>query len=140
MAVITDVGDEHNIHPTRKKPVGERLALAARALAYHEPIEYSGPICKQMKIDRGEIILTFDHVDGGLEARGGDLTGFAIAGADEKFVWAVADIKGNTVVVRSPDVDDPVAVRYGWANYPVVNLWNKAGLPASPFRTDNFAQ
>jgi sialate O-acetylesterase len=140
MAVITDVGDEHNIHPTRKKPVGERLALAARALAYHEAIEYLGPVCKGMKIDRGEIILTFDHVDGGLEARGGDLTGFAIAGADEKFVWAVAEIKGNTVVVRSPEVENPVAVRYGWANYPVVNLWNKAGLPASPFRTDNFAQ
>jgi sialate O-acetylesterase len=140
MAVITDVGDEHNVHPTRKKPVGERLALAARALAYHEPIEYSGPVCKSMKRQGSKIILTFDHVDGGLEARGGELTGFAIAGADGKFVWALAEIKGNTVAVRSPEVEEPVAVRYGWADYPVVNLWNKAGLPASPFRTDDFAK
>jgi sialate O-acetylesterase len=140
MAVITDVGDERNIHPTRKKPVGDRLALAARALAYHEPIEYSGPIYKRMEIHGNEIILTFDHVDGGLEARGEDLAGFAIAGADEKFVRARAEIKGNTVAVRSPEVERPAAVRYGWADYPVVNLWNKAGLPASPFRTDNFAK
>jgi sialate O-acetylesterase len=140
MAVITDVGDENNVHPTRKKPVGERLALAARSIAYHEPVEYSGPTYKQMSINGDEIVLTFDHVGGGLEARGGELTGFAIAGADEKFVWALAEIKGNTVAVHSPAVEHPVAVRYGWANYPVVNLWNKAGLPASPFRTDDFAK
>jgi sialate O-acetylesterase len=139
-AIIIDVGNENDIHPTHKKPVGERLALAARAIAYHESIEYSGPIYKKMKIDRNQIILTFDHVGGGLEARDGDLTGFAIAGADERFYWALADIKGNTVVVHSPLVSQPVAVRYGWANYPVVNLWNKAGLPASPFRTDDFAK
>ena len=138
MAVITDVGNEKDIHPTHKKPVGERLALAARAIAYHEPIEYSGPTLKRMKIDGSKVILTFDHLGGGLEARDGDLTGFAIAGADQKFFWAMADIKGNTVQVHSHLVLEPVAVRYGWANYPVVNLWNKAGLPASPFRTDNF--
>jgi sialate O-acetylesterase len=138
LAVIIDVGNENDIHPTHKKPVGERLALAARAIAYHEPIEYSGPIYKRMKIQDNSIILTFDHVGGGLEARDGDLTGFAIAGADQKFYWALADIKGNTVVVHSLLVQQPVAVRYGWANYPVVNLWNKAGLPASPFRTDDF--
>jgi len=138
LAVITDVGNEHDIHPTHKKPVGERLALAARAIAYHEPIEYSGPTYKKMKIEGSKVILSFEHLGGGLEARDGDLTGFAIAGADRKFYWAIADIKGNTVEVHSQLVDNPVAVRYGWANYPVVNLWNKAGLPASPFRTDNF--
>jgi sialate O-acetylesterase len=138
VAVITDVGNEKDIHPTHKQPVGQRLALAARAIAYHEPIEYSGPIYQKMKIEGSKIILTFDHVGGGLEARDGDLTGFAIAGADGKFVWAVADIKGKTVEAHSRLVAEPVAVRYGWANYPVVNLWNKSGLPASPFRTDDF--
>lgn len=94
---------------------------------------------KEAKVDDSQIVLTFDHVAGGLEARGGDLTGFAIAGADGKFVWANADIKGlNQVLVYNSKVEHPVAVRYGWANFPVVNLWNKAGLPASPFRTDDF--
>jgi sialate O-acetylesterase len=140
MAVITDVGMEHNIHPTKKKPVGDRLALAARAIAYHEPIEYSGPIYKAMRVEGGHVVLTFDHVGGGLEAHDGELTGFAIAGPDEKFHWALARISGlDSVVVYTPEVENPVVVRFGWANYPVVNLWNKAGLPASPFRTDNFA-
>jgi sialate O-acetylesterase len=141
MAVITDVGLEHNIHPTKKKPVGERLALAALGIAYHQPIEYSGPVFKSMRKEGSHLVLTFDHVDGGLEAHDGDLTGFAVAGADEKFHWAVAHIEGlDKVIVYSPDVYDPVAVRFGWANYPVVNLWNKAGLPTSPFRTDDFAR
>ncbi len=87
MAVITDVGMEHNIHPTKKKPVGDRLALAARAIAYHEQIEYSGPQYKSMRVEGSHIVLTFDHVGGGLEARDGDLTGFAVAGPDEKFYW-----------------------------------------------------
>ncbi len=141
MAVITDVGMEHNIHPVKKEPVGDRLALAARAIAYHEPVEYSGPTYKGMKIEGGHVVLTFDHVGGGLEAKDGDLTGFAIAGPDEKFFWAGARIEGlDKVIVYSPKVPDPVAVRFGWANYPVVNLWNKAGVPASPFRTDDFAK
>jgi sialate O-acetylesterase len=139
MAVITDVGDQHNIHPTQKQPVGARLALAARGIAYHQAIEYSGPVFKRAKIERNQIVLTFDHVDGGLVARGGDLTGFAICGPDGKFVWANAEIKGvDKVLVHSTEVAHPIAVRYGWANYPVVNLWNQAGLPASPFRTDDF--
>jgi sialate O-acetylesterase len=139
MAVITDVGDQHNIHPTQKQPVGARLALAARGIAYHQAIEYSGPVFKRAKIERNQIVLTFDHVDGGLEVRDGDLTGFALCGPDGKFVWANAEIKGlDKVLVHSTEVAHPVAVRYGWANYPVVNLWNKAGLPASPFRTDDF--
>ena len=83
-------------------------------------------------------ILRFKHADGGLEARGEKLTGFTIAGEDKKFHDADAKIEGDTVVVSSADVHQPVAVRFGWANYPIVNLWNKDGLPASPFRTDNW--
>ena len=85
-----------------------------------------------------KIILSFDHVEGGLEARGGRLRGFAVCGEDRKFVWANAEIDNGKVIVSSPAVQKPVAVRYGWADYPVVNLFNGAGLPASPFRTDDF--
>jgi sialate O-acetylesterase len=138
MAVITDVGDPKDIHPTKKQPVGERLALAARAIAYGEKIEHSGPIYRSLTIKDGKIVLNFDHVGKGLEARGGELTGFAICGEDRKFVWAQAEIVGKTVVVSSPQVPNPIAGRYGWADCPVVNLWNKDGLPASPFRTDDF--
>ncbi|HMJ65010.1 MAG TPA: 9-O-acetylesterase, partial [Candidatus Binatia bacterium] len=138
MAVITDVGDEKDIHPKKKEPVGARLALAARAIAYGEDIVYSGPTYKGMKVKDGKAVLSFDHVGGGLEARGGELKGFAIAGADKKFVWAKAEIQGDKIVVSNSEVSEPVAVRYGWADCPVVNLWNKDGLPASPFRTDDF--
>jgi sialate O-acetylesterase len=138
IAVITDVGETNDIHPRRKQPVGARMALAALALANGESIEYSGPIYSSMRIQGDRAILSFKHVDGGLRAQGGPLTGFAIAGKDRKFFNAEAEIQGDNVIVRSPKVSDPVAVRYGWANYPVVNLWNKAGLPASPFRTDDF--
>lgn len=138
MAVITDVGDEKDIHPTKKEPVGARLALAARAITYGEKIPYSGPVYRSMKIDGNQATLTFDHADGGLEARGGALTGFAIAGKDQQFFPATARIHGDKVVVSSPKVSEPIAIRFGWADYPVVNLWNKAGLPASPFRTDQF--
>ncbi len=137
MVVITDVGEEDDIHPQQKAPVGERLAVAARAIAYGERIEYSGPIYLSMKIDGGRAVLSFKHTGRGLEARGGKLQGFAIAGPDNKFVSAEARIEGDKVVVESSQVKQPVAVRYGWANYPVVNLWNKDGLPASPFRTDD---
>ena len=139
MAVITDVGDEVDIHPRKKGPVGARLALAARAIAYHEKIVSSGPIYKSLKVDGGRALLSFDHVGSGLEARDGELKGFAICGDDKKFVWAKAEIlPDNTIAVSSPAVAKPVAVRFGWANFPVVNLWNKDGLPASPFRTDDF--
>ncbi len=139
LAVITDVGDERDIHPTKKEPVGARLALAARGIAYHQPIEYSGPVLRDAKLDDDQIVLTFDHVAGGLVSDGSELRGFSICGTDGKFVWASAEIKGlNQILVHSTAVANPVAVRYGWANYPVVNLWNKAGLPASPFRTDDF--
>lgn len=138
MAVTTDVGDPNDIHPKQKEPVGARLALAARHIAYGERIVYSGPIYKSMKVEGNKIVLTFDHVGSGLVAKGGDLKGFTIAGEDRKFYNAQAEIKGNTVVVSCPQVERPVAVRYGWANCPVVNLFNKEGLPASPFRTDDF--
>jgi sialate O-acetylesterase len=138
MAVITDVGNPANIHPVKKKPVGERLALAARGIAYGEKIEYSGPIYRSMKVAGNKVILSFDHAGSGLEARDGELKGFAICGADREFVWANAKIDGKKVIVSSPSVAHPVAVRYGWADCPVVNLWNQVGLPASPFRTDDF--
>ncbi|MDB6109677.1 MAG: Sialic acid-specific 9-O-acetylesterase, partial [Pedosphaera sp.] len=142
MAVITDIGNPKNIHPTKKRPVGERLALAARGIAYEEKIVYSGPIYRKMEVKEGKIILTFDHAGGGLEAHDGVLKGFAICGEDHKFVWADAIIEAksaNKIIVSSPSVAKPAAVRYGWADCPVVNLWNKEGLPASPFRTDDFS-
>jgi sialate O-acetylesterase len=138
LAVITDVGEKDDIHPKKKEPVGTRLALAARGIAYSEKIEYSGPAYKSMKVKGDKAIISFDHASSGLEARGGELQGFAVCGDDKKFVWAKAEIDGDKVVVSSPQVTKPIAVRYGWADYPVVNLWNKAGLPASPFRTDDF--
>jgi sialate O-acetylesterase len=138
LAVITDLGDPNDIHPTKKGPVGERLALAARGIAYGERIEYSGPVFKRMVVKGDQAILSFQHTGRGLDARGGELKGFAICGSDHHFVWAKAVIQGQRVVVSSPDVPHPVAVRYGWADCSVVNLWNKDGLPASPFRTDDF--
>ncbi|MDB6130614.1 MAG: Sialic acid-specific 9-O-acetylesterase [Verrucomicrobiales bacterium] len=138
MAVITDVGEENDIHPKKKQPVGERLSAAARAIAYHENIEFAGPLYKNMKTEGANAILTFSHVGKGLETDGSQLKGFTICGPDHKFVNATATINGDKVVVNSPSVSQPVAVRYGWADYPVVNLWNKDGFPATPFRTDDF--
>ena len=138
MAVITDVGDKDDIHPVKKEPVGARLALAARRIAYREPIVHSGPVFRSLSVSGGEARLRFDYVGGGLEARGGELTGFQICGSNREWVWAKARIDGRRVVVSSPQVAEPVAVRFGWSDFPVVNLFNKEGLPASPFRTDNF--
>lgn len=145
MAVITDVGDEKDIHPQRKEPVGERLALLARRIAYKEKVASDGPIYKGMEVKDGKAILTFETStqlvakptdSAGKSVAGGKLVGFSIAGADGKFVWADATIQGkNQVVVSSSQVPNPQAVRFGWANYPVVNLWNES-LPATPFRTD----
>jgi sialate O-acetylesterase len=138
LIVTTDVGDEADIHPRRKGPVGSRLALAARGVAYGENIEYSGPEYDSMSVDGNKITLRFKHLGGGLVAKDGALTGFTIAGEDQKFHAAQASIQGETVVVSTDQVAKPVAARYGWAAYPVVNLWNRDGLPASPFRTDSF--
>lgn len=137
--VITDVGNPDNIHPTKKEPVGDRLALAAQGIAYGERIVYSGPIYQKLKVRGDKAIVSFTSAGHGLETRDGELKGFAICGEDHKFVWANAVIDGkDKVIVSSPEVAHPVAVRYGWADCPVVNLWNRDGLPATPFRTDNF--
>ncbi|HVZ85896.1 MAG TPA: sialate O-acetylesterase [Polyangia bacterium] len=136
MVVTTDVGDANDIHPPRKQPVGARLALAARAIAYGERLEYAGPTFDAVTIKDGAATLRFSHAGGGLVAKGGPLVGFTAAGADKVFHVAQAEIRGNTVVVRSDLVPQPAAVRYGWANVPQGNLFNKAGLPASPFRTE----
>ena len=142
MVVSIDCGQAEHIHGRFKKPIGRRLALAARGLVYGEDIVYSGPIYKGMTKKDGRIRLAFDHAHGGLMAgREGEadaLTGFGIAGADRQFVWAKARIDGDEVVVWSEEVPDPVAVRYAWQRNPRANLYNKEGLPASPFRTDEW--
>jgi len=138
MAIAIDVGEAANIHPKNKQAVGHRLALWALAAVYGEKIPFSGPLPAEHKVKGGEIMLSFTHADGGLVAKGGELKGFAIAGADKKWFWAEARIEGDEVVVSSPDVKSPVAVRYAWADNPDCNLFNGAGLPASPFRTDNW--
>ncbi|KHJ37354.1 glycosyl hydrolases family 2, sugar binding domain [Pedobacter glucosidilyticus] len=138
MAVTIDVGEWNDIHPLNKKTVGERLALAARKLAYHEKnIAYSGPIYKSMQVKNDEILLSFDHVNGGLLAKGAKLNEFYLAGADKVFLKAEAVISGKQIVVKHPKIKNPVAVRYAWADNPEgANLYNQAGLPASPFATD----
>jgi sialate O-acetylesterase len=140
IAVITDVGDKADIHPQRKEPVGGRLALAARAIAYGEKVEYSGPTYKSHKVDGNKVTIAFDHAGKGLECKGDALAGFAVCGEDKKFVPAKAEIVGDTVMVSSADVPNPVAVRFGWVNFaePTLNFFNKDGLPAVPFRTDDF--
>ena len=137
MAVTIDLGEWNDIHPLNKEDVGKRLALAAQKIAYGEDVVYSGPIYDSMKIDGNKIILSFIHTGGGLFAKGGPLQSFAIAGEDKKFVWAKAEIDDDSVIVWNETVDNPVAVRYAWADNPQdANLYNKEGLPASPFRTD----
>ena len=137
MAVTIDVGNPTDIHPRNKQDVGLRLALAARAIAYGEhDLEYSGPLFRQATRDAAGLRLWFDHVGGGLEARGGQLEGFQVAGRDGKFVSAQASISGNTVLVSSAAVKHPVGVRYAWAADAQGNLFNDAGLPASPFQTN----
>ncbi len=138
MAVAIDVGEPLDIHPKNKQPVGERLALWARAVAYGEKIEPSGPLYDRAEFSGPKAVVHFTHVGKGLIARGEKLEGFAIAGADGNFVWGDARIEGNTVVVTHPQVAAPAAVRYGWANYPLCNLYNADGLPASPFASDRF--
>jgi sialate O-acetylesterase len=138
MAVAIDVG-EVGIHPKRKKPVGERLALVALSQTYGMPGEYSGPLYLSARIEGDKMRISFEHTTGGLVAKGGALKQFAIADEDKKFVWADAVINGNTVVVSSPKAPKPVAVRYAWDDNPEgCNLYNGADLPASPFRTDNW--
>lgn len=138
MAVAIDLGEWNDIHPDRKKEVGERLALAAEKLAYGENIVYSGPIYQSSTIDTNKIKITFTNVGSGLITNDGEeLSEFAIAGPDKKFVWAKAKIDGDKIIVWSDDIANPMYVRYAWADNPVnPNLYNKEGLPASPFATD----
>lgn len=138
LAVTIDVGDPKNLHPPRKAEIGERLALWALGTTYGRKIVYSGPMYDSMKIIGNEVHIRFRYVGDGLEARGDVLKGFSIAGADRKFHWADARIEGGEVVVSSKEVSAPVAVRYAWANNPDCNLYNKNGLPAAPFRTDDW--
>jgi sialate O-acetylesterase len=139
MAVTIDLGEWNDIHPLNKEDVGKRLALAAQKVAYgDEKVVYSGPIYQSMKIEGNKIILAFANTGSGLTAKGdGELKCFSIAGADKKFVWAKAKIEDNKIVVWNDQLANPVAVRYAWADNPEgANLYNKEGLPASSFRTD----
>ena len=139
MSVSIDIGDDTNLHPPDKKDVGYRLSLAALGNTYGRKIEYSGPIYDSMTVEENKVRLKFTHLGGGLVAKGGPLKQFVICGSDQKWQWADAVIDGDTVVVFSPDVAVPVAVRYAWAAAPDgCNLYNQAGLPASPFRTDDW--
>ena len=160
-AVLIELGEANDGHPRNKQDVGDRLAVLALAKDYGKAIPFSGPVYQSLKIENGKARLSFAHVEGGLVAHPvpatyvrsslknetaplvrnspqSELEGFAICGEDKKWVWADAKIEGDTVVVGSDKVPAPAAVRYGWAMNPTCNLYNKAGLPASPFRTDDF--
>ena len=139
LASAIDVGDANDVHPHDKQTVGKRLALTALAKTYGQKLEYSGPEyqSQSMKIEGNKIRLKFAHA-AGMKAQTGEVKGFAIAGADKKWQWAQAKIEGDSIVVSSPQVLAPVAVRYAWANNPDANLTNEANLPAVPFRTDDW--
>ncbi len=160
-AVLIDLGEATDIHPRNKRDVGERLAKTALARDYGRDIPWSGPLFQSATVEEGKIRIAFTHTDGGLVARelpatyvlnstlsqcapltrnspGSQLEGFAICGADRQWVWAEAEIEGETVAVWSHQIAAPIAVRYAWADNPTCNLYNGADLPASPFRTDDF--
>ena len=162
LACIIDLGEAEDVHPVRKKEVGDRLALLALANDYGRKVVSSGPTFESYKIGHGNIRVRFSSVADGLiavpsgtfsearygadamdydlvkRAERGEVTGFQIAGADKVWHWASAVIDGDEVIVSSPEVSHPFAVRYGWADNPVCNLFNSAGLPAYPFRTDDW--
>ncbi|MDD5263127.1 MAG: sialate O-acetylesterase, partial [Methylacidiphilales bacterium] len=151
MAVIIDLGVENNIHPIDKYDVGLRLGKAARHVAYGQDLVYSGPIFQSMTVEQNKVRIKFSQIGGGLAIgtppwtppgavppSTTELKGFSIAGADQKWVWAKAQIDGDSVQVWNEEVTDPVAVRYAWADNPECNLYDKEGLPASPFRTDDW--
>jgi sialate O-acetylesterase len=135
MVVTTDLGDAHDIHPPNKRPVGERLALAARAIAYGEPVEYSGPRVLGVTMAGNRAIVHFDHTDGKLgTSDGAPVAGFTVAGSDGRFFPGETQIDGDQVFIATSRVPEPVSVRYGWAPVPTGNLINADGLPASPFQ------
>ncbi len=143
MAITIDVGEWNDIHPLNKKEVGTRLALAAEKVVYGEKdIVYSGPVYQSSRVEGNKIIITFSNTGSGLVTNDNEeLNEFAIAGADKNFVWAKAKIEQDKVVVWNDEVTNPKYVRYAWADNPAgANLFNKEGLPASPFRTDSAEQ
>jgi len=140
MAVAIDIGDAADIHPKNKQEVGHRLALSALAQVYFQELEYSGPLYREMQIEDGKVRLNLSNAQDLKTTDGGPIKGFALAGEDRKFHWAQAKIDADHIVVSSPDVPNPVAIRYAWADNPDVNLVNGAGLPASPFRSDKWKQ
>ncbi len=138
MAITIDIGEEKDIHPKNKQDVGRRLAAWALGTVYGQKIATSGPLPARHQVRGSEVLLSFKHTDGGLVAKGGELKGFVVAGEDKQWKSARARIEGDKVIVSSTDVKQPVAARYGWENWPTCNLYNGAGLPASPFRTDDW--
>jgi sialate O-acetylesterase len=137
LAVAIDVGDANNIHPKDKKEVGDRLALIALAKHYGKQIPDSGPRFESMEKLPNALKLSFSHTDGGLVIKGDKLEEFSVCGDDRQWHWAYAKILGDSVIVSSAEVQNPVAARYAWASNPKATLYNGAGLPAIPFRTDN---
>jgi sialate O-acetylesterase len=133
MAVTIDIGNPDNVHPVDKLDVGVRLSLAARAIAYGEQVEYSGPLFREADREGSALRVRFDHAAGGLVVKGQGLEGFEVADVMGDFVPATARIDGDSIVVSSEKISHPVRVRYGWENNPVCRLYNAAGLPASPF-------
>lgn len=139
MAVNIDIGEERNIHPGNKQEVGRRLSLWALGTVYNHPVSAtSGPLLNSHEIKGSDVVVAFIHANGGLCAKGGVLKGFTIAGEDRQWKPATTRIDGDKVIVSSPEVKVPAAVRYAWENFPDCNLYNGAGLPASPFRTDSW--
>jgi sialate O-acetylesterase len=138
LAVAIDLGEALNIHPANKQEVGRRLALVAEAQVHRRAVACSGPVFRRAAAAGGAMRLEFDHAEGLAAADGAALAGFAIAGKDRRFVWAAARIEGGAVVVSAPEVAEPVAVRYAWGNNPACNLTNASGLPAGPFRSDDW--
>ena len=137
MAIAIELGGE-DLHPRNKLDVGRRLALLALANVYGKEIVPSGPLFDRFRIEGNKVRITFKYGQGLKTSDGGPVKGFAIAGSDHRFIWADARIEGDAVVVSSPTILNPAAVRYGWGDNPLVNLYNKANLPASPFRTDDW--
>ena len=141
MAVSIDIGDAGNIHPLNKQDVGKRLMLSALKVAYGKDIIYSGPLYKSMQTEGNKAVISFDHCGSGLMIKNkhGYINEFEIAGADKIFHWAKAELRGDKIIVWSDQVKKPLAVRFGWSCNPDgFNLYNNEGLPASPFRTDNW--
>jgi sialate O-acetylesterase len=138
VAVITDVGDKDDIHPNKKAPVGVRLSLLAQTIAYGKKVESSGPTYGSQGRSGSTLILNMNHARDLKTTDGAAPTGFALAGKDGVWHWATAEISGSSVRLSSPKVSHPLHVRYGWDDFPVLNLVNGSGLPASPFRTDHF--